>query len=77
LGFWATLRKIFLETREQRCWVHKTANVLNKMPKSVQPKAKSDLHEIGMAETREPQRRTPLEFSLQAVSAALNTTKTH
>lgn len=53
LGFWAALRKVFPETREQRCWVHKTANVLNKLPKSVQPKAKADLHEIWMAETRE------------------------
>ena len=52
LGFWAALRKVFPQTREQRCWVHKTANVLNKMPKSVQPKAKADLHEIWMAETR-------------------------
>ena len=53
LGFWAALRKVFPATREQRCWVHKTANVLNKLPKSVQPKAKSDLHEIWMAETRD------------------------
>jgi transposase-like protein len=53
LGFWAAIRKVFPETREQRCWVHKTANVLNKMPKSVQPKAKSDLHEIWQAETKE------------------------
>ncbi|MDH3692282.1 MAG: IS256 family transposase [Gammaproteobacteria bacterium] len=53
LGFWAALRKVFPQTREQRCWVHKTANVLNKMPKSVQPKAKSDLHEIWQAETKE------------------------
>jgi putative transposase len=52
LGFWAALRKVFGETREQRCWVHKTANVLNHMPKSVQPKAKADLHEIWQAETR-------------------------
>jgi transposase-like protein len=52
LGFWAALRKVFPETREQRCWVHKTANVLNKLPKSVQPKAKSDLHEIWQAETK-------------------------
>ena len=51
-GFWAALRKVFGETTEQRCWVHKTANVLNKMPRSVQPKAKADLHEIWMAETR-------------------------
>lgn len=53
LGFWAALREVFTETREQRCWVHKTANVLNKMPKSVQPKAKANLHEIWQAETRE------------------------
>jgi putative transposase len=53
LGFWAALREVFSETREQRCWVHKTANVLNKMPRSVQPKAKADLHEIWQAETRE------------------------
>src|SRR5690606_4156426 len=42
LGFWKALRKVFPQTREQRCWVHKTANVLNKLPKSVQPKAKAD-----------------------------------
>jgi len=52
LGFWAALRKIFPETKEQRCWVHKTANVLNTMPKSVQPKAKGDIHEIWQAETK-------------------------
>ncbi len=52
LGFWAALREIYPTTQEQRCWVHKTANVLNKMPKSVQPKAKSMLHDIWMAETR-------------------------
>lgn len=57
LGFWAALRKVFPETREQRCWVHKTGNVLNNMPKSVQPKAKADLHEIWMAETREQAHR--------------------
>jgi putative transposase len=53
LGFWAALRKAYPSTREQRCWVHKTANVLDKMPKSVQPHAKADLHEIWMAPTRE------------------------
>jgi len=52
LGFWAALRKVYPQTREQRCWVHKTANVLNKMPTSVQPRAKADLHEVWMAETR-------------------------
>jgi putative transposase len=52
LGFWAALRKMFPETREQRCWVHKTANVLNDLPRGKQPKAKSMLHEIWMAETK-------------------------
>ena len=53
LGFWAALRKIFPETAEQRCWFHKSGNVLSKLPKCVQPRAKSDLHEIWQAETRE------------------------
>ncbi len=52
LGFWAAVRKVWPATREQRCWVHKTANILNKMPKSVQPKAKGMLHEVWMAETK-------------------------
>lgn len=53
LGFWAALREVFGQTCEQRCWFHKTGNVLNKMPKSVQSKAKLDIHEIWMAATRE------------------------
>ncbi len=53
LGFWAALRKVFPETREQRCWVHKTANVLNNLPKGVQPRAKAAIHEIWQAETRQ------------------------
>jgi transposase-like protein len=52
LGFWKALREEFPTTREQRCWVHKTANVLNKMPKHLQPKAKAMLHDIWMADTR-------------------------
>jgi transposase-like protein len=52
LGFWAALREVFGTTREQRCWFHKTGNVLNAMPKSVQPKAKGHLHDIWQAETR-------------------------
>jgi len=52
LGFWAACRKLWPDTREQRCWVHKTANVLNKLPKSVQGKAKAMLHEIWQAETK-------------------------
>jgi len=53
LGFWQALRKVYGESREQRCWVHKTGNVLNKLPKSKQAKAKSMLHDIWMAETRQ------------------------
>ena len=52
LGFWAAVRKVYPATREQRCWVHKTANVLNNFPKSVQPRAKAAIHEIWQAETR-------------------------
>jgi|SRR5882672_249053 len=52
LGFWKALDEEFSATRQQRCWVHKTMNVLNKLPKSVQPKAKADLKEIWMAEGR-------------------------
>src|SRR6056297_102447 len=53
LGFWAALSKVYPETRHQRCWVHKTANVLNKLPKAVQPKVKAALHDIWMAGTRD------------------------
>lgn len=53
LGFWAAVRKMFPDIREQRCWFHKSGNVLNQMPKSVQARAKEALHEIWMAETRE------------------------
>jgi transposase-like protein len=53
LGFWNALAKVYPKTRHQRCWVHKTANVLNKVPKSLQPKIKAALHEIWMAPTRE------------------------
>lgn len=52
LGFWKAVGEVWCEAREQRCWVHKTANVLNKMPQSVQPKAKTALQNIFMAETR-------------------------
>ena len=51
LGFWKALSELWPATRERRCWVHKTANVLNKLPKSQQPKAKRALQEIWMAET--------------------------
>jgi putative transposase len=52
LGFWAALDEIYPATQQQRCWVHKTANVLNYAPKAVQPKMKKALQEIWMAETR-------------------------
>jgi transposase-like protein len=52
LGFWKAAGEVWPTTREQRCWVHKTANVLNKLPKSQQPKAKRALQEIWMAETK-------------------------
>jgi len=53
LGFWNALAKVFPATLRQRCWVHKTANILNCLPKSLQPKAKAALQEIWMAETKE------------------------
>jgi putative transposase len=49
LGFWKAVEEVWPKTRGQRCWVHKTANVLNKLPKSQQPKAKRALQEIWMA----------------------------
>jgi transposase-like protein len=53
LGFWAALREVWPESQEQGCWVHRTANVLDKLPKRLQPRAKSQLHEIFKAETKE------------------------
>jgi transposase-like protein len=61
LGFWKALPEVWPKTREQRCWVHKTANVLNKLPESLQSKAKRALQNIWMAETK------------QAAEAALDT----
>ncbi|MBO1365485.1 IS256 family transposase [Vibrio cholerae] len=53
LGFWNAVTKFWPTTRHQRCWVHKTANILNKVPKSVQPRMKESLQDIWMAETRD------------------------
>ena len=53
LGFWKALPQVYGDTRAQRCWVHKTANVLNKLPKGAQKQAKQRLQEIWMAETRQ------------------------
>ncbi len=52
LGFWSALSKVYPACSHQRCWVHKTANVLNKVPVSIQPKIKDALHAIWMASTR-------------------------
>ncbi len=53
LGFWKALAEVFPTTRSQRCWMHKTGNVLNCFPKHKQPLAKTDLHQIWMAATRD------------------------
>ncbi len=53
LGLWAAVRDVWPETREQRCWIHRLANVLDKLPKRLQPKAKKMLHEAMNAATKE------------------------
>ncbi|MCP4745651.1 MAG: hypothetical protein GY874_05840 [Desulfobacteraceae bacterium] len=53
LGFWNALPKISPNSRWQRCWVHKVANVLNKLPKSLQAKAKQKLHNIWHADNKD------------------------
>ena len=68
LGFWAALDEVFPDTRRQRCWVHKTANILNALPKSLQAKAKADLHEIWMAPTR-PQAIAAFDHFLKTYGA--------
>lgn len=64
LGFWKAVGKLWPETDQQRCWVHKTANVLEKLPKAMQPKVKEALHAIWQAETREQ--------AYKALTTALN-----
>jgi len=53
MGFWNALSKIYPDCKHQRCWVHKTANILNKVSKSMQPKVKQSLHDIWMADTKD------------------------
>jgi putative transposase len=62
LGAWAALRNVFCATREQRCWVHKTANCLDALPKRLQPRAKSLLHEMAEAPTRADARKALERF---------------
>jgi len=68
LGFWKALPQVYSNVRRQRCWVHKTANVLNKLPKGVQKRAKAHLHEIWMAETKTEAERA-FDFFLDVYSA--------
>ena len=68
LGFWKALREVYGETREQRCWVHKTANVLNQMPKSLQARAKGHLQDIWMAETKRDAEKA-FDFFIEAYGA--------
>ena len=68
LGFWKALREVYGTAREQRCWVHKSANVLNKLPKSVQPRAKQHLQDIWMAETKREAEKA-FDFFLEAYGA--------
>jgi transposase-like protein len=53
MGFWAALDEVYSDTRQQRCWLHKMNNVLNRVPKSVQPKMKQSLYDIWQAETKQ------------------------
>jgi transposase-like protein len=65
LGFWKALRQVYGKTREQLCWVHKTVNILNKLPTSIQSKAKQHLEDIWMAETRK-QADKAFDFFIEA-----------
>jgi len=62
LGAWAALREVFPHAEEQRCWVHKTANVLDSLPKRLQPRAKSLLHEMAEAPSRADARKALERF---------------
>jgi transposase-like protein len=63
LGFWKAIRDVWPETREQRCWVHRIANVLDKLPKRLHAKAKVALHEIMRAETRKAAKQAIQRFA--------------
>ena len=68
LGFWNALSKVFGKTRVQRCWLHKTSNILNKLPKGVQERAKQHIHEIWMAETKEDSEKA-FDYFIKAYEA--------
>jgi putative transposase len=71
LGFWKALRQVYGATREQRCWVHKTANVLAKLPPGLQAKAKQHLQAIWMAEGRQAA-EAAFDFFVEAYGAKYN-----
>ena len=62
LGFWKAMTQSYGETKRQRCWVHKTANVLNKLPNKLQPAAKKSIHNIWMASTKKAANRAFDQF---------------
>ncbi|MCB9228488.1 MAG: IS256 family transposase [Deltaproteobacteria bacterium] len=62
LGFWKALEEIFPSSKQQACWVHKTANILDKMPKTKQPEAKKMIHEIYMAENKKDAEKALTKF---------------
>jgi transposase-like protein len=80
LGAWAALRDVFTHAREQRCWVHKTANALDALPKRLQPRAKPLLHEMAEAPTRADARaareRFRAEFDAKYPKAVASSTRT-
>jgi transposase-like protein len=63
LGFWAALGQVWPETKEQRCWFHKLGNILDKLPKRLQPQAKRPLHEVLYAPTRREAEKAIVRFS--------------
>ncbi len=73
LGFWSALRELFATMREQRCWADKTMNVLNALPKSLQDKAKSHLHDIWAGLKQRPRPAPPSTFS--SIPTESNTTR--
>ena len=63
MGFWSALDEVFPKTKQQRCWVHRTANVLNELPKPKQPEAKAMIHDIYRAESRKEAEKAFTRFT--------------
>jgi putative transposase len=63
MGFWSALDEVYGDTRQQRCWVHKTGNVLNRVPKSLQPKMKQSLYDIWQADSQQNAERAFDQFA--------------